>query len=1235
MKTLLQGSLILSRTVRALRITRRRSLFALFATLACSSLLLFNGPWAAQSQTRKAPRAVSHRAKKIATRKPAKTDRDRRAEPREGVADDPEGRLNWFWFQRTYPFNEIPERARGRAWDSAPQREKGASTLATTWSSIGPAPTTSAFPANGGVTSGRINAIAVSPTNTQIVLIGSATGGIWRSTNGGTSFAPVTDNQVDLSVGTIAFAPSNANIVYAGMGDRDNGYFGTGVLKSADAGATWTKVSNTLVLPDKGQCMRILVDPTDPNKVYLAEDTFLDPPTNGRFVAGVYVSVDGGVNWTNPLGNSSVRDLAIHPTNSQIIYAAVQFTFNAGQSPGVYKSTNGGTTWAQVYVSPSAPGTRDIHVAVTPANANRVYAFFGSTNSPNQVQVEMSDDAGVNWTTRGVISNTQLDPEQFGYNTYLAASTTDANTIYVGARDVFRSTDAGVTFTDLTNSFASPYTPTGAFTPNLQKFHADQQSFAFQPGSSTIFYAGCDGGLYKTTDSGATFTSENTSLSLTQFVSIGVHPTDGTKSYGGTQDNGTQRRTGGAAWTEFSGGDGGKLVVNPLNAAMVFPSYVSGVINRYLTNGVDYDGQIADADSFGETKGSARIGFYPPIVGNGVDAKIYVGTWRLFICTDCNDSNKVYGTATPPTWTAPGGTTDLTSGGADVLNAIAVARSNNNVIYTGSRSGHAMVSVNAGATWADITTGLPTRTITSIKVSPTDPTLVFLTVSGYGSGHIFRSTNSGNTWTDISNNLPNIPTSDFLIDPLIPTTFYAGTDLGVFRSTNSGTTWTVFNDGLPPVPVMAFTTQATGLIQIGTYGRGAYELPVGAPAANTIQLSGPAYAITEGALPGVAVTVTRSGDISAAATVGYATSDTAGTNCNTFNGAASSKCDYLATIGTLQFAAGQGSKDVVIPIVNDSYAEGPESFFFTLSNPTGGATLGTPATAVITITDNETTNGPNPVDTTNFFVRQHYVDFLNREPDAGGLAFWTGEIDNCTPKPTCTDLKRINVSAAFFISVEFQGTGYLVERIYKSSYGDTTGTSTFGGTHQLSVPIVRLNEFLPDTQQIGQGVIVGVGNWQAQLEANTVAFTTEFVQRARFTTAFPTTQAPATFVDKLFLNAGVTPVAADRTAAINEFGGAATIADAAARGRALRRVAENSTLATSEYNRAFVLMQYFGYLRRNPNDPQDTDFSGYDFWLTKLNSFTKAGDDVLVRVQNAEMVKAFITSGEYRQRFGP
>ncbi|MDX6383426.1 MAG: large repetitive protein [Blastocatellia bacterium] len=269
---------------------------------------------------------------------------------------------------------------------------------------------------------------------------------------------------------------------------------------------------------------------------------------------------------------------------------------------------------------------------------------------------------------------------------------------------------------------------------------------------------------------------------------------------------------------------------------------------------------------------------------------------------------------------------------------------------------------------------------------------------------------------------------------------------------------------------------------------------------------------------------------------------------------------------------------------------------------------------------------PGNPDNTDYFVHQHYLDFLSREPDAGGFGFWSNQIASCGVDQQCVELKRINVSAAFYLSIEFQQTAYLVERLYKTAYGDANGGSTNGSAHQLAVPVVRLNELLPDTQQLGQDVVVGESGWQARLENNKQDFTAQFVQRSRFASAYPASMTPSQFVDKLNQNSGGLLSVSERAAAIGLFGAAADSSSTSARAQALRQVAENQRLYNAEFNRAFVLMQYFGYLRRNPNEGQDADYTGYEFWLDKLNTFN--GNFI-----NAEMVKAFVESTEYRNRF--
>jgi CSLREA domain-containing protein len=376
----------------------------------------------------------------------------------------------------------------------------------------------------------------------------------------------------------------------------------------------------------------------------------------------------------------------------------------------------------------------------------------------------------------------------------------------------------------------------------------------------------------------------------------------------------------------------------------------------------------------------------------------------------------------------------------------------------------------------------------------------------------------------------------------------------------------------------------------------------------------------------VTITVERTGDNTQAASVDYATDDgstpTVAVPCSSVTGIALERCDYTRAAGTLQFAAGEAQKTLAVLVNDDSYAEGTETLTLRLSNPAGG-TLGQQSLSTLQITD-DARQTSNPVDGAQFFVRQHYHDFLSREPDAAGLQFWTSGITSCGGSQGCVDVKRVNTSAAFFLSIEFRETGYLVERIYKTAFGDAAGNSTFPAPHRLAVPVVRLDEFHLDTQRIGRGGVVGQGDWQRQLEDNKNAFALEFVSRQRFQNAGLLSDAPAQYVDRLNLNAGVVLTQTQRDQLVSQLAADDT---PAARASVLRQVAENPALDAAERNRAFVLMQFFGYLRRNPNDAPDSDYTSYDFWSQKLDQFN--GDFV-----QAEMVKAFITSTEYRQRFG-
>ncbi|MBK7254389.1 MAG: T9SS type A sorting domain-containing protein [Ignavibacteria bacterium] len=663
-----------------------------------------------------------------------------------------------------------------------------------------------AGPANIG---GRISDLEYDPNNSQIIYAGAATGGIFKSTNGGLNFFPVFDDNAVLPIGDIAVDPVNSNIIYAGTGEANGGhnnFAGGGIYKSTNGGTSWqiTGLQNTVSIG------RIIIDPFNPLKLYVAAVGSYFGPNPDR---GIYRSDNGGANWTKILfisDSTGAIDIAVDPVNSNNLYAAMwQKTRypNGGQlfgsTSGIYKSTNGGNNWTALGAANGLPNSSStsvgrIGISISKSNPNILYSIF--TNGTTYLGFFKTTNAGLNWTNAD--PNNQL---QDGFSTFswyfgqVRVHPTNPSIVYVLDFAIMKTTNSGTSWTDLTGF----------------DIHVDNHALAFKPGAPETIIEGNDGGIYNSTNGGNSFTKV-AELPITQFYEIGIDKTNPQRLYGGTQDNGTNRTTTGSVsdWESIYGGDGFYVIVDYTNPNVIYAESQNGGFGKSSDGGISFDDATAGINP------SEKRNWSTPVVMDPNNSNVlYFGT------------NKVYRTTNAAAnWTAI--SPDLTNGNQPRLGTVTtidVSNTNPNMIIAGTDDANVWITSNSGTNWTKVSATLPYRWITRVAIDPLNENISYVTFNGLKwrdpQPHIFRTTNKGQTWSDISNNLPDAPVNAFAIDPLRTNVLFAGSDVGCYYSTNTGQSWQFLGSGLPMVSVYDMKIHPTAYyLAIGTHGRSMYKI---------------------------------------------------------------------------------------------------------------------------------------------------------------------------------------------------------------------------------------------------------------------------------------------------------------------------------------------------------------------------------------------------------------------------
>lgn len=719
------------------------------------------------------------------------------------------------WFQaKGYPNPENLNGKYQKAWEEyllikknteQPDRRVTTEGLLSNWTSLGDVSTIG----------GRVLCVEVDPNNSNTVWAGSASGGIWKSVNGGTSWTGVQTNLPVLGVSSIIVDPSNSNIVYAGTGEvyrvdtsntgfnvwKTRGTYGIGIIKSTDGGITWSQV----LTKTSAQLFAIQMLKFQPGSSSVIYACATD---------GLYKSTNSGTTWTQILSKIYVSDVCINPSNTDQVVVGVGNMVNLDK--GIYRTTNASAatpTWNKIISG--LPTSFDGYIRLDNVGATRLYASVGGTTGD---ELYLSTDFGANWFAKNSSAHAGF---QYWFAHTLAINPSNTSDILCAGINFYRYTSTDATTGGGITTISSGSSP----------IHSDHHDIEYDPNNSNIIYVACDGGVYKSTNGGGTWNARNTGLRATQFyASIGVHPTDPDIIIGGLQDNGVVRYDGSSSsWSTVFGGDGGPSAIAP-NGTTVLASNDARGVSRSTTN---VTGTFSGVLSQWAFSADDRTGFMAPVAISKTDGNY------MYVATD-NIHRSTTGGGLGSWSNAPSSSTNYIEAHRKTAISLAVSPTNRSKVYVSTSNiaqntsndflwvngqPNILKSTTPSTTpYTSIKGTLPDRFVMDFAISENSDDSVYIVLGGFGTSHVYLTPDGGTTWLSRGSGLPDVPFNAILIDPVNPKIIYAGCDFGVYVSHNRGLNWYDYNTGFYDATlVMDLQVDADNKLIAATHGKGVFR----------------------------------------------------------------------------------------------------------------------------------------------------------------------------------------------------------------------------------------------------------------------------------------------------------------------------------------------------------------------------------------------------------------------------